>query len=61
MSDKPLTEAQERRKQVWERHKNGETYANIAHGMGITPSRVRELALAWERHLKSVSKPDGKK
>jgi len=44
----------ERHKEVYERHQKGETYKDIAKDLGITPNRVRQIALRWEEELPRI-------
>lgn len=40
-----------RHKMVYERHEAGETYVSIGKELGLSASRVRNLALRWAREL----------
>lgn len=47
--DAAMAKAHERRKSIWERHAQGETYAAIAQALGISEARASELGRKWER------------
>lgn len=40
-----------RNKEIFERHQSGETYTTIAKELGISVSRVRQLAERWKREM----------
>ena len=40
-----------RNKTVYDRHRNGETYKEIASSLGITATRARQMAIDWEQHI----------
>lgn len=42
-------------KMIYERHRAGESYVSLAKELGISPPRIREKALRWERELKRQS------